>query len=177
MVRYLYLNVNSNPSISWELGMDTKVKTSEIIMIIIIGTKSLRPWLGQRRRSFKVADLQKISHDWSRQILQNIGRSNFSFVFCKIYLKKSLSLQIRLPTPTPNYPPKWCMSAVPFASFFPVHLLAPIAKIFNRQLNFDQQFWIEIRDEMDSASNFSLIFYPQGANFVARMLNVDQNLR
>ena len=37
MVRYLYLNVNSNPSISWELGMDTKVKTSEIIMNIIIG--------------------------------------------------------------------------------------------------------------------------------------------
>ena len=64
-----------------------------------------------------------------------------------------------------------------FCKFFPVHLLAPIAKIFNRQLNFDQQFWIEIRDEMDSASNFSLIFYPQGANFVARMLNVDQNLR
>ena len=63
MVGYLYLNVNSKPSISWELGMDTKVKTSEIIMNIIIGAKSLRPCLGQRRRSFKVADLQKISHD------------------------------------------------------------------------------------------------------------------
>ena len=50
-----------------------------------------------------------------------------------------------------------------FCKFFPVHLLAPIAKIFNRQLNFDQQFWIEIRDEMDSASNFfSHILPPRG---------------
>ena len=55
------------------------------------------------------------------------------------------------------------MSAGPFASSFPVHLLAPIAIIFNRQLNFDQQFWIEIRDEMDSASNFfSHILSPRG---------------
>ena len=50
-----------------------------------------------------------------------------------------------------------------FCKFFTVHLLAPIAKIFNRQLNFDQQFWIEIRDEMDSASNFfSHILPPRG---------------
>ena len=64
-----------------------------------------------------------------------------------------------------------------FCKFFTVHLLAPIAKIFNRQLNFDQQF--ESKSEMKwiPRQTFSLIFYPQGANFVARMLNVDQNLR
>ena len=98
-------------------------------MNIIIGTRSLRPWLGQRRRSFKVADLQKISHDWSRQICRILVNQTFLLYSAKFtskshFLSKSDFLHPLL-TIHPNDVCLLCLLQV-----FPCPLVSPYCQNF-----------------------------------------------